>query len=942
MTKLSVITSRALLGIAFLSLGANAATINDKTNFDKNFESSKKDGNYTTKKDAEFPKADSEISYDFTKTGDNLGVKNIKIDGDKQYTLTLKKEANFGGFTDKDERPDTSSAYGFEISAKSTILGDGTNETKMVVSKVSKITGLDSSTSALELKDKATLAVLGAKLDVTGSKTTLGGTQSSIIICEKGVANFDDIELTAKANIFADGNSTLHAKSIKAENGGDIAVDNGSLIQTKGDFIAKDITLSALNNSQFSIGGNLNLGNTSTGNEITLQNSIIKVKGDANITNTKFNLEDIQSLVGRFDLVQVGGKFNENIVEGGSNTLDKVSYQTDIKDLLTNKNLLEEGKYELKVVTKGTGSDVDGTTLVTALGLDYKLALSKDGKTLYVNGEAVGLDKQEATKILQAKATAEKALVDAGKTKIDKEIGSSDSEGVKKAVKEADTAQKASQTTTKEKQTAYTQAEEKYNKDKTEENKKALETAQKALDEAKKAELNAKTILDEANKLLTNLTKASEDLQKRSETLGKVSAENDANKLLGAIMAGGNSQIAGSSLQSLKNKNQTLTAGLLLDSSKLVDMSNAISNSGNVSESQKILDSLAETKHDAGKLLNIITRGDFYKSTRESAKSVAYSSNTSSSALNAVNISNDMSLSTRFAKFNNPYSKTYFASLATDAKYDYYESYNNSVWVNVFGGANIIDGNNAGVYGISLGADKNINENVLIGAYFTYADASLKDTNLRQDSDNYQLGLYSLIKLPNDFETNLKIFGQIGKTNQDISTIAGINSSDFDRKFFGISANVGKVFGFGDMFVKPFVGLNYYYTRTPGYTEKGTILAQNVLKSTNNSASLEAGVELRKYFDSNSYLYVTPKLEQYILNNGDDYTASFVGSNSYFKVDSNEKKKTYGQLIIGGNLDVNDSLSLNLGVGAKQILAGKVDSKNETYLSGNIGLKYKF
>lgn len=43
-----------------------------------------------------------------------------------------------------------------------------------------------------------------------------------------------------------------------------------------------------------------------------------------------------------------------------------------------------------------------------------------------------------------------------------------------------------------------------------------------------------------------------------------------------------------------------------------------------------------------------------------------------------------------------------------------------------------------------------------------------------------------------------------------------------------------------------------------------------------------------------------------------------------------------------GNVDFTNQLSMNLGFGAKQILAGKVDNKNETYLSGQVGLKYKF
>lgn len=54
------------------------------------------------------------------------------------------------------------------------------------------------------------------------------------------------------------------------------------------------------------------------------------------------------------------------------------------------------------------------------------------------------------------------------------------------------------------------------------------------------------------------------------------------------------------------------------------------------------------------------------------------------------------------------------------------------------------------------------------------------------------------------------------------------------------------------------------------------------------------------------------------------------------------RKKTYGQIIVGGNVDFTNQLSMNLGFGAKQILAGKVDDKNETYLSGQVGLKYKF
>ena len=347
--------------------------------------------------------------------------------------------------------------------------------------------------------------------------------------------------------------------------------------------------------------------------------------------------------------------------------------------------------------------------------------------------------------------------------------------------------------------------------------------------------------------------------------------------------------------------------------------------------------------------MQVITNQRFFKDTRDSARSATNFTDASSSMMTAINVSNDMAISSRIARANNPYqslSKEKFAAsgtTGTDGAYSYYETYNAAVWANAFGGANIIDGESGGLYGISIGVDGNVTDNVLIGAYFTYANAELQDTLLSQESDNFQIGVYSQIKIAPTWELNLRAYGQLGQTDQRVSNIAGINTSDFDKKFFGISANVGKVFDMDNgFFLKPFGGVNYYYSHTPSYTERGTILAQSVESNTNNSVSLELGLEARKYFSSSSYLFVTPKIEQYIINNGDDYVGRFVGSSTSFSIAGEDNKKTYGQLVIGGNLEITDALSLNAGIGAKQILAGKVDSKNETYISGNVGIKYRF
>ncbi|MCV3385322.1 autotransporter domain-containing protein [Campylobacter lari] len=355
----------------------------------------------------------------------------------------------------------------------------------------------------------------------------------------------------------------------------------------------------------------------------------------------------------------------------------------------------------------------------------------------------------------------------------------------------------------------------------------------------------------------------------------------------------------------------------------------------------------ALTLDTTGKNLNTLTTN-----TKASAKTIV--NNAQNSSVNSsIGVANDLAIGTRIAKLSNPYqdkalvekfATTHIAALASDV-YNYYgnSSFNNSFWGNVFGGANIIDGDSGALYGFTLGADRKINDNALLGFYFTYADSTIKDGVMEQKSDNYQFGIYSLINPNDQWEINLRAYGQISPTDQSVVMLNDSNKADFDSKFFGLSANAGRIFNpnSSSLFIKPFAGINYYYAHTPSYKESG-MFAKDVQSMTNNSISLELGAEFRKYMSETSYLFITPKIEQYVMNNGDDYVAGFVGSNSNFIIKGNDKKKAYGQIIIGGNVDINEQFSLNAGVGAKQILTGKTDGKNETYVSGQVGFKYKF
>lgn len=64
------------------------------------------------------------------------------------------------------------------------------------------------------------------------------------------------------------------------------------------------------------------------------------------------------------------------------------------------------------------------------------------------------------------------------------------------------------------------------------------------------------------------------------------------------------------------------------------------------------------------------------------------------------------------------------------------------------------------------------------------------------------------------------------------------------------------MFDFSDntLFIKPFAGVNYYFSYTPSHTENGAI-AKDIDSMKNNSVSIEVGAEFRKYMNENSYIY---------------------------------------------------------------------------------------
>lgn len=927
--KISIAASRVLTSLGVVAaLSSSAIAVADtvnNTDFTTKFKENTT-GNWEYKNTAN----DLTLNVDPTSviTGEGANIKPIELNkltinansftGDAGVTLGGAENP----FNTEDPLADT---YSFNIDAKGDVTQNG-------ATNVYHNSSIKSSEGAVTFGDAVN--VEGANLDITSKTgTAFNGVLNALTIRNKG-----NVNVTGDANLGS----------------GAVRIESGKL----------NVTGKLTSN-----GNNFTFG--SLDNSWNNNNQGIYAKGDVTLAGGTLNIQSSDLPLGQLNLITSGGKITN------TGTLGSVSFAQDVSEYLSNQSLLapylDTGDYDFSTNVKNDAN--------IGKYFDYQVKTSTDNKTLYVDGQLADLFKNAFNKnqdftnlkgLATDLVTAEQGYITKAQTTLTTTQGkvNADKTNLETSKTNAEatikTAEANKATAEKELSAAKDDAAKKVAQDKIDAANATITAQQEALNQITSelnvvnAELKA---IEAAIKDLTERETAFTKLQTEISSLtdGTTDAEkaqklNELKNLMLEALAPsintGDYSLANSILEAVKTRTDyTILGGIVLGgmNDTLTPIVSATKNSGNTGESLKILSSIAGSSLHTQQVMQVITNQRFFKDTRDSARSATNFTDASSSMMTAINVSNDMAISSRIARANNPYqslSKEKFAAsgtTGTDGAYSYYETYNAAVWANAFGGANIIDGESGGLYGISIGVDGNVTDNVLLGIYATYANAELQDTLLSQESDNFQIGVYSQIKIAPTWELNLRAYGQLGQTDQRVSNIAGINTSDFDKKFFGISANVGKVFDMDNgFFLKPFGGVNYYYSHTPSYTERGTILAQSVESNTNNSVSLELGLEARKYFSSSSYLFVTPKIEQYIINNGDDYVGRFVGSSTSFSIAGEDKKKTYGQLVIGGNLEITDALSLNAGIGAKQILAGKVDSKNETYISGNVGIKYRF
>lgn len=728
----------------------------------------------------------------------------------------------------------------------------------------------------------------------TSQKASLGDGYSFDLTADSLKFTGDAI---GSANIIAtNGASTIDAKNGVELNKGHIQVGNGTFFNQSF-------------NGSLTINGDLKLTDSSVTN---FGQANFNVYGKVSAQKTTFEAEALD-----LSRVTSNGFYIMSATKGFENAASSDKSFTDVSS--GNKGALVFHNPLVNISSNlmnqdyaggvGTITNFDQIAPTTDLSSLYATELVQKGNSLYVNGNLAitrgnRVDFDALNTAIKAEFTKQKTALEAlYKNEKGSETGTfaTNKKAVNDQITKYNKKDGTIETSQKAVDTAKTQLDEANKKGEQE----AIKTAQKAYDAAVKKLEDDKKTLSELNNRLAEYNALIEDIKNKTANLN-----DKINNAKFDIRAGQKGQIFASLAESNVGGKLAGTADYIFAN---------------------------------GKVINDVER--------------AAQSNAGNSALNApigaINMSNDMAISNRLAKFSNPYSTVNVASLeglkfaagngiASDSQYAYgTRSYDNNVWANVIGGANIIDSKSGALYGVSVGYDRLVGEDTILGAYLTYADSKIKTSMVNQESDNLQLGLYSRTLYGNS-EFDFKGYAQFGWTDQDRFIAGTVNSSDFTRKFLGASGTYGYVFDMGnDFYIKPLAGLNLYYSFTPDYNENGAY-AQHVQSQSSFDTSIEAGAEFRKYLSKESYIYATPKIEQYIITSGDDYTARFLGSPTSFTINGSDKKKTYGSFIVGGDVNIKNQWAFTFSAGVKHLLSGKVNDESETYLSGNIGLKYQF
>ena len=272
------------------------------------------------------------------------------------------------------------------------------------------------------------------------------------------------------------------------------------------------------------------------------------------------------------------------------------------------------------------------------------------------------------------------------------------------------------------------------------------------------------------------------------------------------------------------------------------------------------------------------------------------------------------------------------------------EEYPNHAWVNMLGNLNFSKTGTAQLYGFNAGYDYFVDKlQTAFGAYGGYGYGTFNGNNngfTSNNSNNMFAGIYTRTFIENH-EIDVTLNTAFSFTNERQGSpiknmdLLALFGDEYAYTLSNVELNATYGYAFlmkKGYIVKPFAGLSYYVLGSSGFKRKSDntpIFAMNTDDNIRQTISVNIGIDGRKYFANQSYIFIVAQLKQdaIILQNNVDSsgtTTTSIGNigdsvNSFNMRYKAQGYKSYVFLTGGGEYSfgrwyLNGSLSLQSSV----------------------------
>lgn len=230
---------------------------------------------------------------------------------------------------------------------------------------------------------------------------------------------------------------------------------------------------------------------------------------------------------------------------------------------------------------------------------------------------------------------------------------------------------------------------------------------------------------------------------------------------------------------------------------------------------------------------------------------------------------------------------------------------------------NAVPGFDADTWGISVGIDGNVAENVRVGLAYMYQDAKIDENGAGANADtditgNGIVGYMSYT--PDPYFLNTALSYTWNSYSGKRFTGLGTNTSDYDGAQVAARAELGRVFKEGSFDLTPSVGLRYNYVSQDAYTETG-LLALHVDERNETSVRGTLGLNAKYNMELSGGGKLIPEASVSLINEFADPSGALagnvVGGGAFVTNQTARDDLSYG---VGAGLTYKATDSLSVGI----------------------------